>query len=180
MATLAQLITPHLDKTDAEIVALLNAASVERTDDQLWTWGGLNDRFDPTMVGTIAEVLAAMPGTKAMQFQLINPGVDFSLDKTQEVLDGLRAVPQLAPYIDALKAIGRWSESPWQAAGNSGDVTIEQVAESRTVLEAESQRTATEQRATTVWNEIVNPAVSEGKTWAEIIGLLVADEGGNP
>jgi len=164
MTTLSQLVSPHLDKTAAEIATILNAPTVARTDDQLWTWGGLNDRFEPTMVGTIAEVLSAMPGTKAMQFQLINPGVDFSLDKTQEVLEGLRAVPQLAAYIDALKAIGRWSESPWQAAGNTGDVTAEQVAQVLADL-------ITRRDAGAYWSRVlavVNPMIDAGNTASEI------------
>lgn len=164
MTRLEELIFPHLEKTTPEIVDVLNAKTISKVDSQLWTWGGLNQRFDTAVVGTIAEVLSAIPGTKAMQFQLINPGVDFSLDKTQEVLESLRGVPKLSSFIDALKAIGRWSNSPFNEAGFEGEVTKEEVALIREDLITRSEAGAYWARVLAV----VNPMINAGNTAAEI------------
>lgn len=178
MATLAQLIAPHLDKTDAQIVAMLNAPSVTVRDTQLWTSAGLALLFGPEAVGQIDEVLKATPGYDWVRLLLAGKGIDFSSDVTQASLESLRGV--LGSQVDALKAVGVRQISPYQEAGFEGDVTVEEVTEARTVLEAEALRIATEQRATNSWNEIVNPAVSEGKNWLEIVSLLVADLETNP
>ena len=178
MTTLTQLITPHLGSTDAEIVALLNAATVSVVDSTRWTYAGLALRFGPAAIGQIDETLKQTPGYDWVRLLLAGTGIDFSDAVTQSALEGLRGV--LGDNVDGLKAIGLRSVSPYQNAGFKGDVTVEEVAEARAVAAAETQRLTPEQRATTAWNEIVNPAVSQGQSWSAIVQSIVDDLEVNP
>lgn len=162
MATLAQLIAPQLDKTDAEIVTLLNTASVTVRDSQLWTSAGLALMFGPEAVGQIDEVLKATPGYDWVRLLLAGKGIDFSSDVTQASLESLRDI--LGDQVDALKAIGVRQISPYQEAGFEGDVTLEQVAETHADL-------ITRRDAGAYWSQVlavVNPMIDAGNTAAEI------------
>ena len=162
MATLAQLIAPHLDKTDAEIVALLNAATVTVRDTQLWTSAGHALLFGPEAVGQIDEVLKATPGYDWVRLLLAGKGIDFSSDVTQASLESLRGV--LGSQVDALKAVGIRQISPYQDAGFEGDVTLEEVA----AIHAEL---ITRRDAGAYWSRVlavVNPMIDAGNTAAEI------------
>ena len=162
MATLAQLIAPHLDKTDAEIVSLLNAQSVTVTDASLWTSAGLALAFGPQVVGTIDETLKAIPGFDWVRILLGGRGIDFSSAVTQAALESLR--PALPDYVDGLKAIGVRQVSPYNDAGFEGDVTLEEVA----AIHAEL---ITRRDAGAYWSRVlavVNPMIDAGNTSAEI------------
>lgn len=164
MATLAQLIQPHLDSTDAEIVALLNTPSITVTNTERWTWAGLALRFNPAIVGTIDEVLKSIQGMDWVRMQLAGGGIDFSLESTQSTLESLRAVPELADHIDNLKAIGIRQVSPYQDAGFVGDVTLQDVEPVHADL-------ITRRDSGAYWSRVlavVNPMIDAGSTAAEI------------
>lgn len=126
--SLQTLVAQRLALTDAEIVTELNALTVTKTDSQRWTWAGLALRFGPTLVGTVDEVLKVTPGMDWVRMQLAGGGIDFSAQITQDALESLRVVPDLASHVNNLKAVGRWSVSLYQDDGGSGEVTLEQVA----------------------------------------------------
>lgn len=180
MSTLAQLITLHLNKTDAEIVTALNTLTMSRVDSTKYTWAGLAMQFGTTTVAGMRSQLIAVPHVGPLVCEILtSTGIDFSLPESQSMLTSL--IPVLGETaVNNLKAIGVTSISEYQDAGFAGTVTLAEVTAARAVLEAESQRLATEQRAATAWNVIVNTAVSEGKTWGQIVALLVADQEVNP
>jgi hypothetical protein len=158
--TINDLVTPLLARTDAEIVAVLNASTVQKSDSTRYTWAGLMLRFGTATCMGLSQLLDTIKGSDPIKSVLINPGVDFSLDETQGMLD------QLAPALGAestaaLKAIGRWTVTPYNDAGFDGQVTIEQVTAARTAV-------VTESWWATVQNEIVNPLLAAGASKAEI------------
>jgi hypothetical protein len=57
------------------------------------------------------------------------------------MLDELAVIPQLAPFVEPIKLIGRWSVSPMQNAGLA-DATIEQVETALQVFETSNWWTA--------------------------------------
>lgn len=173
--SLVELVRPLVDShTDAEIAAILNAPTVAKTDSQKYTWAGLMLRFGAPVCMQLAGVLEAIPGSAPILSSLINPGIDFSLDMTQAMLD--QFVGALgAENVSNLKAVGRWSVSPWNDAGFEGEVTVEQVAEARADIESVRFRQQTAAVSARVWNEIVNPAVAQGQSWAEIVAAIVED-----
>lgn len=162
--SLQTLVASRIDLTDAEIVAELNALTVTKTDAQRTTWAGLALRFGPTIIGTIDEVLKAVSGMDWIRMQLAGGGIDFSAQITQDALEGLRAVPQLADHIDNLKSVGRWSISPYQDDGGTGEVAEEQVAAVHADL-------ITRREAGAYWSRVlavVNPMLDAGNTSSEI------------
>lgn len=173
--SLQTLVSARFAMTDAEIVAELNALTVEKRDTQLWTSAGLADRLGFEVIGQLDELLKNAPGMDWMRLLIAGRGIDLSLDKTQAVLEALR--PLLDGPVDAIKAIGRWSVTPYQDDGGEGEVTLEQVASARTEIALNALRAATESQWITVENVIVRPAIAEGKSWAEIVALIVADLG---
>lgn len=134
MTTLAQLVQPHIDLTNQEIADLLNAATATFSDNTLWSSAGLALMFGPTAVGQIDEVLKATPGYDWVRLLLAGKGIDFSSEVTQAALESLR--PVLGDQVDALKAIGIRNISPYQYAGFSGTVTVEEIAAARAELVA--------------------------------------------
>ena len=162
MTTLAQLIAPYLDKTDAEIVSLLNADTVTVRDSQLWTSAGLALIFGPEAVGQIDEVLKATPGYDWVRLLLAGKGIDFSSDVTQASLESLRGI--LGGQVDSLKAIGVRQITPYQEAGFEGNVSIEAVAASHAEL-------LTRRNAGAYWSRVlavVNPMIDAGDSAEEI------------
>ena len=160
--TLQQLVSPHLDKTASEIADVLNAQTVTVTDNQLWTSAGLALKFGPQVVGQIDETLKATPGFDWVRLLLAGKGIDFSSDVTQAALESLRGV--LGGRLDALKAIGVRSVSPYQHVGFEGDVTVEQVA---TVRDDLIQR----RDAGAYWSRVlavVNPMIDAGDSADDI------------
>jgi len=162
MTTLAQLITPHLDKTAAEIATILNAPTITVTDNQLWTSAGLALMFGPQAVGQIDETLKATPGFDWVRLLLAGKGIDFSSDMVQAALESLRGV--LGSTVDGLKSIGVRSVSPYQNAGHEGTVTEQQVSPVLADL-------ITRRDAGAYWSRVlavVNPMIDAGDTAAEI------------
>lgn len=160
--TLARLIEPHLDKTAAEIATILNAPSQTVTDSTLWTSAGLALKFGPAVVGQIDETLKAVPGYDWVRLLLAGKGIDFSSAVTQAAMEVLR--PVLPDYVDGLKSIGVSQISPWQADGNEGTVTAEQVAPVLADL-------ITRRDAGAYWSRVlavVNPMIDAGNTASEI------------
>lgn len=162
MTTLAELIQPHIDLTTQEIVDLLNAATVQVTDNSLWTSAGLALSFGPTIVGQIDEVLKATPGYDWVRLLLAGKGIDFSSDVTQASLESLR--PILGEQVDALKAIGIRNISRYQNAGFEGTLTFEEVDPVRTDLRTRRDAGAYWARVLAV----VNPMIDAGNTAEEI------------
>lgn len=161
-----QLIADRQHLDDKSIVVELNAATIQKTDSARWTWAGLAIRFGSDVVGAFDELLKASPGYDWVRLLLAGGGIDFSSDTTQNALEGLR--PKLGDATDALKAVGVYQQTPWNNAGNAGQVTESEVAEIRAELMAESARAAVAAKWATVQNEIVNPMVSVGASWDDI------------
>lgn len=122
------LIADRLNLTDEQIVAELNAATIQQTDSQRWTWAGIADRFGFSFIAVVKPLIKSLGDSgELIDAMLTNPGIDFSRQDTQDTLESIRAVLG-DTNTDTLKAIGVWHVSPWIHAGNETDVTVEQVA----------------------------------------------------
>jgi len=163
MTTLTQLIAPHLDKTAAEIVAMLNAPTVTVTDSERWHSDGVARAIGVAAFGMLDEVLKAAPGMDWVRIAMASDrGLDFSQPEMQDGIEALR--PAIGSLADDLKSIGIRIESPWQADGNSGIVTAEQIAPVLADL-------ITRRDAGAYWSRVlaaVNPLIDAGNTAAEI------------
>lgn len=114
-----------------EIAEILNTPSIERTDSQLYTYAGIIDKvgqvagfaFRATVRTLAAEGNpASLPLElfEALNFaheRLIGGGLDLSRTEVQSTLDAAAAIPQLEPFVPAVKSIGRFLVTPLQAAG---------------------------------------------------------------
>jgi hypothetical protein len=127
-------------KTAAELRADL-LADVVSTDSQLYTYAGVIDKigtangfaFRATIRG-LADL--SNPGQlPADAFEAINfaherfagGGLDLSRDDVQALLDSLVAVTPLAPFIPAIKAIGKPVQTYYASQGGADSVPSEAV-----------------------------------------------------
>lgn len=129
--SLKTLVQSRLNMSDAEIATELNTASIERRDTTRYTWAGLVLKFGTVTVATMRAALNAVPNVGPLVTEILtSTGVDFSLDETQGMLDSL--APTLgANAVAGLKSIGRQFISPYNADGNLGTVTEQEVAAAR-------------------------------------------------
>jgi hypothetical protein len=165
------LVASRLNLSDEEIATELNTRSIQKTDSKPYTWNGISLLLGPEIVGGIFQVIRAVPAIGWVENSL-TAGVDFSLPGTQAILDQLAQIEACAPYIDALKEIGVFTVSPWKDAGNSSDVTQEQVAAIRASILASQQRAEVSAWVANLINEVIQPAVGDGKTKSEIKALI--------
>jgi hypothetical protein len=174
MTNLSTRISTMLNLSDAEIVSELNALTVRQIDSQRWTWAGLALRFGSETVGQIDEMLKESAGYDWVRLLLAGGGIDFSTEQTQDALESLRSV--LGTMTDSLKGVGIWYVSPWADAGRDGLASIDDVALIRSQLLVAANREALESKWATVCNEIVNPAIASGSTWAAIKAAIAEVE----
>lgn len=166
MDPISQFVADMLQQSDSEIAAALNAASVQKIDSQKWTWSGLSDRFGVELIAGFRTILKATELGHLVSDMLIYPGIDFSLQQTQDQLEAMREV--LGDGVDQLKTVGIWNVSPWIDAGRTGSATVDDVATIRAGLTAATAQQVLEAKWATVCNEIVNPAIANGSNWAAI------------
>lgn len=106
--------------TDQEILDYLVTSDPIRIKEpeSLVTIKRLGDLFDPVQVEQVVATLEAV-GFKAFASALASTGLDFGNPKLQTQLDVLASNPQTSAVftkelVDALKALGVDSRSPWQ------------------------------------------------------------------
>lgn len=170
--SLKTLVQSRLEMTDADIATELNTPSLERRDSTRYTWAGLVLKFGTVTVATMRAALNAVPNVGPLVTEILtSTGVDFSLDETQSMLDTLS--PSLgAQAVAGLKNIGRYQVSPYIADGNLGTVTTDQIAACRAEIAADAVRS----KLATAINETLQPAITNGATWAELKTLFAGIE----
>ncbi len=174
MTDLNSIVASNLGSSDADIAKMLNALTVQKTDAQRWTWAGLVLRFGAETVGQLDELLKVTPGYGWVRLLLAGGGIDFSDTHTQDSLENLRGI--LGSTVDTLKAIGIWHVSPWSDAGHEGEASAEGVATIRAEVRAAAARSTLEAKWAAVCNEIVNPSIATGATWADIKAAIAEVE----
>lgn len=174
MTVLSDFVASHPLSTDAEIATALNALTVRKTDSTRYTSAKVGRLLTPDFFGYVDDIMSTTPGTGWISRLLAGAGVDFSDPDTQETLDKLE--PLLGDAIVALKSIGTWYVSQWVDAGREGIATANDVAAIRADILATAARDHASQKAATAWNEVVEPAITQGKTWGEIKALIAEAE----
>lgn len=175
MPTKKQLVADRLNLSDADIASQVNALSVHKTDSQRWTSAGLAKRIGRVAVGTLDEILKQSVGCEWIRLLLAGGGVDFSDAETQEAIEDLRGAIG-DDMANSLKAIGRWSVSPWSEAGGESPATEAEIATLRAEILASQAVAAVQAKWASVQNEIVNPMIPLGATWAEIKAAIAEVE----
>ncbi len=131
MTLKALIIAAGVNKTASELTDELNALSILKTDNALYTYAGIVDKlgmeiglaFRSTIMylGDIANP-AELPTQLHIPLNFAHErfsggGLDISRTDVQMVLDALVNIPALAEFVPAIKAIGRWYISPATNAG---------------------------------------------------------------
>lgn len=178
---LVQFVRQHRNLPADQILAAVNARSVERRDDDLWHWTGLAEQVGLELVGQL-DVILDNPGSKWVRESLAGHGLQISSSLTQAALEGMR--PVLGDVaVASLKAVGIWYVSPWQNAGNAGDATLEQVQDAIITVENEEDtiaaaiarnnlRDQVSTRATVTLNQIASGEIAN---WEEARAFLGAE-----
>ena len=173
MTSLIQLITPHLDKTDAEIAETLNAMTMTRPDPTKYTWAGLILKFGVGPVASMRTALLAVPDLGPLISEVLQGGIDFSLEESQTMLTQL--VPVLGQEAVAnLKAIGICPISEYQDAGFEGVLTEQEVADVRAEIAATATAAAIQTWCGQVRAILANDG--NGKTIQELKALIAEYE----
>lgn len=153
------------DKTAAELVALLNAQTVEVVDPQLYTWAGVALIAGPDGAENFRIALEAN-GMGWAVHQLGGSGLQLSHPLTQQALTAFAAAN--VPGAALLKAAGIHYVSPYVNDGGEGLVTESQVNAALLQLQKEqlieTARNTFETYRVTVneWNGVGNPPVMGG------------------
>lgn len=170
--SLKTLVQSRLDMSDEAIAKELNTPSVERRDSTHYTWAGLVLKFGTVTVAKMRAALTAVPNVGPLVDGILTSvGVDFSLDETQGMLDTL--APALgANAVAGLKAIGRYQITPYIADGGTGDVTTDQIAAVRGEIAVDAVRS----KLATAFNEVLQPAITNGATWDEVKAMFAGIE----
>lgn len=129
LADAIQSIPDWQTKTAQQVLASLHAVTETKTDSQLYTYAGIvlllgseaGLGFRATLKALTAPSNPAelpVASFEALDFahaRLEGPGLDLSLPAVQSILDGLSAVPQLAPFVGPIKSIGVNVTHPYQS-----------------------------------------------------------------
>lgn len=130
LSTLIQSIDAWQDKASDELAAILNAATVEVRDDQLYTWSGVALIIGPQGAEQLRLLLESNGAGWAVH-QLGGSGIQLSHPLTQGML---AAFSGALPACADLALVGIRSVSPFVADGGSGEVTAQEVADELAVL----------------------------------------------
>lgn len=138
--------------TAAEVLAIITAQSIEKTDSTPVTASTLETRIDPQMAIAMIEKFGAVKGSsarlEAQFYQFATVGLDMSAQPRRDAIDQLvLAGVFTADEGAALKGIGRWQVSPLEEIAGRGtttdEATVQQVLDHlAAAAAAESQRQA--------------------------------------
>lgn len=141
------------DKTAAELVALLNAQSVEIIDEQLYTWAGVALIAGPDGAENFRIALEAN-GMGWAVHQLGGSGLQLSHPLTQQALAAFEAGN--VPGASLLKAAGIHYVSPYVADGGVGLVSEPQVQAELDLILLQAQKQSLIDSGAQAWNAFVN------------------------
>lgn len=141
------------DKIAAELVALLNAQTVEVVDEQLYTWAGIALIAGPDGAENFRIALEAN-GMGWAVHQLGGSGLQLSHPLTQQALTAFAAAN--VPGSALLKAAGIHYVSPYVSDGGIGLVTEQQVQAELNVILLQAQKQQLLESGAEVWNSFVN------------------------
>lgn len=170
--TLTDLIKSIEDwqsKPANEITSILNAATEQVTDDQLYTWAGVALITGPAGAEAFRVALEAN-GMGWAVHQLGGSGLQLSNPLSQQALLELAqsGVEPLATAAATLAAVGVQLVSPYKHAGLGESVTLQQVQSALLAIRKEDlievKRTAFEQWRVAIneWNGVGDPPVMGG------------------
>jgi len=96
-------------------------------------------------------------------------GIDFGHPETQSALDELGAIPQFAPFVSTLKAIGQDTRTRWARFYGDADLpTVEQIAEAVALAKSNDAKLLVREWRNTVLLPAVDTAINEGQTVEQI------------
>lgn len=159
--------------TAAEVLATITAPSVEKTNSELLTLRTVAVTYGPVVAATAAGVLKAAgqlnPLCDGIYISVCSTGINFADPLTQAMIDQI-FTGEHADVGTALKALGRWLESPLEVAGKQRGLTTD---------EATVQAVLNEQATLAKWRPFVvdvenGLATGTITSWADVIALAEA------
>lgn len=176
---LTDYIRANPSATDSEILAAVNALSVEHTDPTAYTWSGLTMALlqrgaSVEVCAGLKAVLPSLPGGDLLDSFLLSGGANLTLPPLRQALVNASAGldEQGQALIAAVLSVGVWQVSLWQSWGNSGECEQSDIAAAR----AEIARDAVSAWWAGVVNEIVHPLIASGGSRAEILAAIAGAE----
>lgn len=153
--------------TASQLLAALTTATIPRENSELLSWAGVGQKIGMSNAAAMrlglerAAVDPQMPLEKVgfLKFSLwaLDAGkLDFSLSDTQHGLEDNRTLlASLGLPVDALKQLGRWMETPWQAAGLDAAPTLEEVEAELAAIELATEKAEAMQAGASKWNDFI-------------------------
>lgn len=158
---------------DAATLAAGNETVVIATSSAMWRYAGVAAQFQSAAAeGLYAAILAGVgPGSAATY---IEPGINLSLDESQEKLDAIAAaVPALAGLCAALKEIGITHGTMWQSLGVSQPLLADITAARAQIVD--------QSKKTLAMNALINVQANDPSvTYAQWISNIAAYGVANP
>lgn len=146
-----------LSGTAQEITDHLNALTIEKRDDQLYTWAGVANLVGP--VGAESLRLALEANNLAwVNLQLGGFGIQLSNPLVQQALLGFAQAG--VPGCDVLAAQGIRHVSPYINAGGSGDVLLINVQTALSQIAIEDAKQSTRTAGSSTYNAWVSAVES--------------------
>jgi hypothetical protein len=154
--------------TPSQLLTELTTATIPRENSELLSWAGVGQKIGMANAAAMrlglerAAVDPQMPLEKVgfLKFSLwaLDAGkLDFSLADTQNGLEGNRTLlASLGLPVDALKQLGRWMETPWQAAGLASPPTLAELEAELAAIELEATKTEAMSAGAARWNAFVD------------------------
>lgn len=149
MNDLIRAIPDFSGKTVAQLVEALNAKSVAVRSTENVRYATIEKAYGLAVMIQVRGAIRALLASgqlSASVFEILDysntrlnsdEGMDLSSDTAQQQMEGLRAIPQLAPFVTQIKELGVAHKSPWEHAGNTGLVTDNQVQSALTAIRKE-------------------------------------------
>lgn len=170
MEPLIRQIENWQDKSASEIFDYFQEAITTTRSNRL----NANDLFKLLGTETACGLAGALnaAGLGLVNQSIASVGIDFGDDETQRMLSKLaEANPAFQPYADTLMGLGQYTATRWErnVGPGSGDLpTVEQIAETVTLMKAADAKLAVRQWLDEVCLPELHAAINAG---ADVAGL---------
>lgn len=162
------------DKNPAELLTLLNETVEISRDDTSYMWNGVNRKLVELncpieVIMTWSDTIVTVAGGQMLCNMLSSDGVNFSSDIIQSLLASAKvgANGPVTNLLTMLQQVGVRTGPRWRSMGCS-----EQPTES--TIQAAIDRCLVNRWVANVINDVIHPAVAEGKSIAQIKSLVAS------
>lgn len=162
------------DKTPSELLTLLNETVDISRDNTSYTWSGVNNRLVSLgcpldVVATWCDAITQVAGGTMLANMLNSGGVDFSSDLIQSSLAAAKvgANGPTTALLTLLQQVGITTGPRWRSMGCAEQPTEQ-------TIQAAIDRCIVNRWVASTINDVIHPAVAEGKSIEQIKSLIAS------